>query len=154
MVWLQYRKKKVAVPGKADYQSCIKFWSMVEHAKKIFWHYHTLHQHISLENSLPITMNHTQLLQYLQTKEPSLLRASDWRCWWFSKELLHGILSIHSVKQKSIGPKMKVTWLRVATINWVVLLSPHLCICSVSLSSIHYNQSHRVYINRKQQYIC
>jgi len=24
----------------------------------------------------------------------------------------------------------------------------------VSLSSIHYNQSHRVYINRRQQYIC
>jgi hypothetical protein len=32
------------------------------------------------------------LLQYWHTKEPSLLWASDCRCWWYGKELLHGIL--------------------------------------------------------------
>ena len=105
MVRLQYTKKKVAGPVKAGYQSCIKLWPIAEHAKKVFWHHDILHQHISLENSLAVTMNHTQLLQYLHTKEPSLLRASDWRWWWFSKELLYGILSIHSVQHKSIGLK-------------------------------------------------
>jgi hypothetical protein len=40
---------------------------MVEHAKKVFW-LHTLFQQLSLEKSLPGTKNHTQLLQYLRTK--------------------------------------------------------------------------------------
>jgi hypothetical protein len=68
-------KKNIAVPGEAGYQSCIKRWRMVEYAKKVFWHRHTLHQQLSLENSLAVTNNHTQLLQYLHTKEPSMLRA-------------------------------------------------------------------------------
>ena len=42
-------KKKLAGPGEAGYQSCIKLWPMVEHAKKVFWHHHTLHQQLSLE---------------------------------------------------------------------------------------------------------
>ena len=42
----------------------------------------------------------------------------------------------------------------VAIIIRVVLLSPYLCIRGVSLSSIHYNKSRRVYVNRRQQYIC
>jgi len=48
----------------------------------------------------------------------------------------------------------EVTWGTVAIIIRVVLLSPYLRIRGVSLSSIHYNQSRRVYINRRQQYIC
>ena len=44
-----------------------------------------------------------------------------------------------------LRPEMEVTWRRVAIIIWVVLLSPYLCIRVVSLSSIHYNQSHRIY---------
>jgi len=37
------------------------------------------------------TKKHTQLLQYLHTKEPSPLKASDCRSCWFDTELLHGI---------------------------------------------------------------
>jgi len=53
-----------------------------------------------------------------------------------------------------LSPQTEVTCGRVAIIIRVVLLSPYLRIHGVSLSSIHYNQSHRVYINRRQQYIC
>ena len=52
------------------------------------------------------------------------------------------------------SPKPKVTCGTVAIIIRVVLLSPYLRIRAVSLSSIHYNQSHHVYINRRRQYIC
>ena len=37
--------------------------------------------------------------------------------------------------------------------NLSLFLSPYLSICGISLSSIHYNQSQRIYINRKQKYI-
>ena len=53
-----------------------------------------------------------------------------------------------------LSPKPEVTCGTVAIIIRVVLLSPCLRIRVVSLSSIHYNQSHRVYINRRRQYIC
>ena len=53
-----------------------------------------------------------------------------------------------------LSPELEVTWRTVDTIIWVVLLSPYLRIRGVSPSSIRYNQSRRVYINRKQQYIC
>ena len=75
----------------------------------------------------------------------------------FSTYLLDVIIpeDVHSVQQKSIGsPEPEVTCGTIAIIIRVVLLSPYLRIRGVSLSSIHYNQSHRVYINRRQQYIC
>ena len=53
-----------------------------------------------------------------------------------------------------LSPKPEVTCSTRAIIIRVVLLSPYLRIRAVSLSSIHYNQSHRVYINRRRQYIC
>ena len=53
-----------------------------------------------------------------------------------------------------LSPKPEVTCGTVAIIIRVVLLSTYLRIRAVSLSSIHYNQSHRVYINRRRQYIC
>ena len=53
-----------------------------------------------------------------------------------------------------LSPEPEVTCGTVAIIIRVVLLSPYLRIRGVSLSSIHYNHSHRVYINRRQQYIC
>jgi len=53
-----------------------------------------------------------------------------------------------------LSPKPEVTCGTVAIIIRVVLLSLFLRIRAVSLSSIHYNQSHRVYINRRRQYIC
>jgi len=66
--------------------------------QNVFWHHHTLHQQLSLQNSLAGTKNNTQVLQYLHTKEPSLLQASDCRCWYFSKEPLHGILLVAWIK--------------------------------------------------------
>jgi len=53
-----------------------------------------------------------------------------------------------------LSPKTEVTCGTVAIIIRVVSLSPYLRIRAVSLSSIHYNQPHRVYINRRRQYIC
>ena len=53
-----------------------------------------------------------------------------------------------------LSPKPEVTCGTVAIIIRVVLLSPYLRIRAASLFSIHYNQSHRVYINRRRQYIC
>jgi len=53
-----------------------------------------------------------------------------------------------------LSPKPEVTCSTVAIIIQVVLLSPYLRIHAVSLSSIHYNQSQRLYINRRRQYIC
>ena len=53
-----------------------------------------------------------------------------------------------------LSPKPEVTCGTVAIIIRVVLLSPYLRIRAISLSSIHYNQSHRVHINRRRQYIC
>jgi len=53
-----------------------------------------------------------------------------------------------------LSPKPEVTCGTVAIIIRVVLLSPYLRIRAVSLSSIHYNQSHRICINRRRQYIC
>jgi len=37
-------------------------------------------------------------MQYLHTKEPSRLQASDCRCWWFVTELLHGIYRYNGSK--------------------------------------------------------
>ena len=53
-----------------------------------------------------------------------------------------------------LSPKPEMTCGTIAIIIRVVLLSPYLRIRAVSLSYIHYNQSHRVYINRRRQYIC
>jgi len=68
------------------------------------------------------------------------------------------ILYTHVNKNPStwnfLSPKPEVTCGTVAIIIQVVLISPYLRIHAVSLSSIHYNQSHRVYINRRRQYIC
>jgi len=65
---------------------------------------------------------------------------------------------VHSCQQKSIGLKFSKSQTgrcgTVAIIIRVVLLSTYLRIRAVSLASIHYNQSHRVYINRRRQYIC
>jgi len=82
-MWFDYGVQKIntAGTGEAGYQSLIKLWPMVEHAQKFFWHHHTLHQQLSFENSLAGTKNNTRLLQYLHTKEPPLLQASDCRCW-------------------------------------------------------------------------
>jgi len=69
------------------------------------------------------------------------------------------LYNVQSVEQKSIGLKFSKS--RTGSDvryschhNSSLLLSPYLRIRGVSLSSVHYNQSHCVYINRTQQYIC
>jgi len=52
----------------------------------------------------------------------------------------------------SLSLSQAVTWRTVAIIIQVVLVSPYLCIRGIYLSSIHYKQSRRVYINQKHQY--
>ena len=46
-----------------------------------------------------------------------------------------------------LSPEPEVMCGTVAIIIRVVLLSLYLRICGISLSSVHYNQSHRLYIN-------
>ena len=65
------------------------------------------------------------------------------------------LVHVHSCQQKSIGLKFSKSQTGSdvrysAIIIRVVLLSLYLRIRAVSLSSIHYNQSHRVYINRRR----
>ena len=52
-----------------------------------------------------------------------------------------------------LSPELEVTWRAVAIIIRVISLFPYLRICGTSLSSIHYNQSRRVYINQRHEYI-
>ena len=52
-----------------------------------------------------------------------------------------------------VRPAQAVTWGTATIIIRVVLLSPYLRIRGLSLSSIHYNQSLRVYIYQRHQYI-
>ena len=59
---------------------------------------------------------------------------------------------IHRLKFSKSRTGSHVTY--SAVIIRIVLLFPCLRIRGVSPSSIHYNQSHRVYINRRQQYTC
>ena len=59
---------------------------------------------------------------------------------------------IHSNKNTSawyfVRPALALTWVTVATIIRVLLLSVYFWIRDTSLSTIHFNQSHCVYINR------
>jgi len=52
-----------------------------------------------------------------------------------------------------VPPAQAVTCGTVSIIIQVILLNPYIHIRGISLSSIHYNQSHRIHINWRQQYI-
>jgi len=52
-----------------------------------------------------------------------------------------------------LSPELEVKWRTGNIIIRVVLFSPYLWIRVVSLSSIYYNQTRRVYINQRFQYI-
>ena len=75
---------------------------------------------------------------------------------WFGEETVFWYTPVNKNPSawNFLSPKPEVTCGTFAIIFRVVLLSPYLRIRAVSLSSIHYNQSHRVYINRRRQYIC
>ena len=72
------------------------------------------------------------------------------------KKLLYTRVNKNPSAWNFLSPKPEATCGTVAIIIRVVLLSPYLRIRAVSLSSIHCNQSHRVYtyINRRRQYVC
>jgi hypothetical protein len=61
------------------------------------------------------------------------------------------VVLVPPVQQKSNGLKFSKS--RTVVIIRVVLFSLCLCIRGVALSSVHYNQSRRVYINQRHQYI-
>ena len=78
-----------------------------------------------------------------------LTRSVDiWQDSWYTQS------NKNSSAWNFLSPELQVTWRTVAIIIWVVFLSAYLRIQGSSLSPIHYNQSHRIYINQKQQYIC
>jgi hypothetical protein len=72
-----------------------------------------------------------------------------WR-WGLLVDLQYTLSNKNPSAWNFLSPEPEVSCDTVAIIIRVVLLSPYLRIRCVSLSSIHYNQSHRVYINRRQ----
>ncbi|XP_068081918.1 piggyBac transposable element-derived protein 4-like [Anabrus simplex] len=56
------------VPGGTGYDPCAKYQPLVDHANRVFRHHYTLHQEISIDESLVGTKNKTSLLQYLPNK--------------------------------------------------------------------------------------
>ena len=73
---------------------------------------------------------------------------------WHLLQLMYTRVNKNPSAWNFLSPIPEVTCVTVAIIIRFVLLSPYLRIRAVSLSFIHYNQSHRVYINRRRQYIC
>jgi len=69
------------------------------------------------------------------------------------KTILYTLFNKNQAAWYFVRPAQAVTWRTVAIIIRVVLASPYLWIRGFSLSSIHYNQSRRVYINQGRQYI-
>ena len=96
--------------------------------------------------------NRSHVLQYTYTEE--LTRTCIEVCQYCADYLMYTCVNKNPSALNFLSPKLEVTCGKVAIIIRVVLLFPYLRIRAVSLSSIHYNQSHRVYINRRGQYIC
>jgi len=61
--------------------------------------------------------------------------------------LLYTLFNKNQAAWYFVHPAQAVTWRTVAIIIRVILVSAYLWIRGVSLSSIHYNPSRRVYIN-------
>jgi len=89
------------------------------------------------------------------SKEGGLgVNAEKASCIWVSSSILYALSNKNPSAQNFLNPELEATCGTVAIIIEIVSLSPCLRIRGVSLSYIHYGQSHRVYINRRQQYIC
>ena len=114
--------------------------------------FYLVHSTVTLNAAFVLLCYHTHAVQYITI--------------WLNGYLLFVVLPdtifilfVHSIEQKSIGLIFRTSrsgsYVRyICHHNLSLLLSPYLCIRGISLSSIHYNQSHRVYMNRRQQYIC
>jgi hypothetical protein len=72
---------------------------------------------------------------------------------WLSVSLWYPLFNNNQAAWNFLSLELEVTWRTVAIIIRVVLVFTYLCIRGVSLSSIHYIQSRRVYINQRHQYI-
>lgn len=55
-------------PGHPDYDPCLRYQPLVDHANHVFRHHYTPHEQISIDESLVGTKCHTSLLQYLPNK--------------------------------------------------------------------------------------
>ena len=116
-----------------------------------------------MENMKNLIYFHTNCYSFLISSIIQFHYLSN-KTWQFNISSIHVLYCViktkytHSNKNPSawyfVRPAQAVTYGTVAIIIRVVLLSPYLRIRGVSLSSIHYNQSRRVYINRRQQHIC
>jgi len=96
----------------------------------------------------------TQCLHVLTVWNVQNIFFVHWHIVWVFPGRLYTRFNKNPSARNFLSPKPEVTCGTVAIIIRVVLLSPYLRIRAVSLSFIHYNQSHRVYINRRRQYIC
>ena len=107
----------------------------------------------------PVSVNYGPILAFLHSND-NVPTHNEFRGMLTIKISFHAQwLHVHYVQQKSrslnfVRSAPEVALRTDAIIIRVVLLSPYLCIRGVSLSSIHYNQSRRVYINQRHQYIC
>jgi hypothetical protein len=94
------------------------------------------------------------LFQYISNKMQRYTVYFIWKllcCTWFG---WYTLFNKNQAAWYVVRPAQAVTWRTVAIIIPVVLVSPYLSLSGVSLSSIHYKQSRRVYINQRHQYIC
>ena len=91
-----------------------------------------------------LNVNNTQQKDKNLTRVPSILL--------YLQLALESLALVHSVQQKHISLKFSKSRTRIdfrynCHHNSSLLLSPYLRIYGVSLSSIHYTQSHHIYIN-------
>jgi len=131
------------------------FWGLGK--RQIFPQHHLWCSTVQNKKSLQAGMLHMQSVQKRNwCKQPwqIFLKPNDHWLKYVNCIMRYTHVNKNSLAWNFLSPKPEVTSGTVAIIIQVVLLSPYLRIRAVSLSSIHYNQSHRVYINRRRQYSC
>ena len=86
--------------------------------------------------------------EWIDTAGPAFQRESRPQVWGVGqqeKQLWYPLFNKNQEAWNFPRPELEATWRTVAIIIRVILLSPYLCIRGVSISSIHYNQSRRIY---------
>jgi len=116
---------------------CFNIWLHLYQFQSTFWHSYLIF-HIC----------------YLFYTYKFLLYMHFWDPKYVHCHLMYTCVNKNPSAWNFLSPKPEVTCGTDAIIIQVVLLSPYLRIRAVSLSSMHYNHSHRIYINRRRQYIC
>jgi len=98
-----------------------------------------------------ISLSKPSIIQHCKFPRVSISLSKTYK--WAELGVLDAIGRTKSAWYFFVCPAQAVTCGTVAIIIRVSFLSPYFCIRGVSPSSIHYDQSHRIYINRRQQYI-